>query len=63
MLMLQILFALTVLALINCFQVAAAILAKQLKKDSRFWFWVSLVLPGISLIILICLWSNKKNDI
>jgi hypothetical protein len=60
MIMLQIIFVITVLTFINCFQFAAAILAKQLGKSFWRWFGISFFLPIISLIILIFLWDTDQ---
>jgi hypothetical protein len=60
--MLQITFALTVLCFINCFQFAAAILAKQLGKSFWRWFGISFFLPIISLILLVFLWDTNQQD-
>lgn len=42
-------------------QIAAWVLAKQTGRKPWFWFWISFVLPFISLIILICL-KDKSGD-
>jgi len=63
MIILYILFVLTVLGAINCFQWAASILAKQTGRSSKLWFWISLFLPGISMIILIWLWDREKPKV
>ena len=59
---LQITFLLTVLTIINCFQWAAAILAKQTGRDFWRWYWIAQCLPIISMIILICLWDSENNQ-
>jgi hypothetical protein len=59
---LQITFLLTVLTIINCFQWAAAILAKQTGRDFWRWYWIAQFLPIISMIILICLWDTNKEQ-
>jgi hypothetical protein len=58
---LQITFLLTVLTIINCFQWAAAILAKQTGRDFWRWYWIAQFLPIISMIILISLWDSESN--
>ena len=58
--MLEFLFILTVYSIINCFQFAAGILANQIGLPFWRWFWISLFIPIISLVILICLWDDEK---
>lgn len=41
-------------------QIAAAVLAKQMGRKPKFWFWISFLIPMISLIILLCL-EDKNN--
>ncbi len=60
MLVLETAFILTVYSIISCFQLAAGILANQIGRSFWKWFGVLLFLPIISLVILICLWDNKK---
>lgn len=61
MILLQIGLALTIFSIINCFQFAAAILAKQIGLDFWRWFWISLFLPIISMIILLFLWDTNEQ--
>jgi hypothetical protein len=61
MLLLQIALILTIYSIINCFQFAAAILAKQTGRSFWRWFWISLFLPAISLILLIVLWDKEDE--
>jgi hypothetical protein len=63
MIILQILLILTIYSIINCFQFAAAILAKQIGLSFQRWFWISLFLPIISIIILLFLWDTKKHPV
>jgi uncharacterized membrane protein YdjX (TVP38/TMEM64 family) len=44
-------------------QIAAGYLARQMGRKFWFWFWISFLLPMISLIILMFLEdkSNPKN--
>ena len=58
--MLQILFILFVYSLINCFQFAAGILANQTGQPFWRWFWISLIIPIISIWILLFLWDEEK---
>jgi hypothetical protein len=58
---LHLLFISFVLGIVNFFQWAAAILAKQTGRDFWRWYWIAQVLPGISLIILLLTWDSKKN--
>jgi len=58
--MLEIAFILTVYSIINCFQFAAGILANQTGRSFWRWFWISLIIPIISLWILIYLWDDKE---
>ena len=59
---LQISFLLAILTIINCFQWAAAILAKQTGRNFWRWYWIAQLLPIIPMIILICLWDTKNNQ-
>jgi hypothetical protein len=61
MILLQIGLVATIYSIINCFQFAAAILANQMGLSFWRWFWISLFLPIISIIILLCLWDPKKQ--
>ena len=61
MILLQIGLALTIFSIINCFQFAAAVLAKQIGLDFWRWFWISLFLPIISMIILLFLWDTNEQ--
>ena len=63
MILLQIGLVLTIYSIINCFQFAAAILAKQMGLSFRRWFWISLVLPIISIIILLFIWDTNKQPV
>jgi hypothetical protein len=63
MILLQIGLVLTILSIINCFQFAAAILAKQIGLDFWRWFWISLFLPILSMIILLFLWDTQKQPL
>jgi len=63
MILLQIALVLTIFSIINCFQFAAAILAKQIGLDFWRWFWISLFLPIISMIILLLLWDTKEQPV
>jgi uncharacterized membrane protein len=62
MILLQIALLLTIFSIINCFQFAAGILAKQIGLSFTRWFWISLFLPVISIIILLFLWDTKETD-
>jgi hypothetical protein len=42
-------------------QIAAGILAKQIGRKFWFWFWVSFVIPFISLIILVSIEDKSKK--
>ncbi|RBQ06739.1 hypothetical protein [Pedobacter miscanthi] len=42
-------------------QIAAGILAKQTGRKFWFWFWVSFVIPFISLIILVSIEDKSKK--
>ena len=61
MILLQIGLILTILSIINCFQFAAAILAKQIGLSFWRWFGISFFLPIISMIILLFLWDTKAQ--
>jgi hypothetical protein len=63
MILLQIALALTIFSIINCFQFAAGILAKQIGLSFWRWFWISFFLPIISLGILIYLWGDEKQPV
>nr|MCS3813542.1 phosphoglycerol transferase MdoB-like AlkP superfamily enzyme [Mucilaginibacter sp. X4EP1] len=54
---LHIIFILFVLSIINIFQLAAAVLAKQIRRSFWRWYWIAQFLPGISLIVLMFLWN------
>jgi hypothetical protein len=58
---LQFLFFATVWSIINCFQWAAAILAKQTGRDFWRWYWIAQFLPLISMIILIATWKEDEQ--
>jgi hypothetical protein len=61
MILLQIGLVVSIYSIINCFQFAAAILAKQIGLSFSRWFWISLFLPVISIIILLFLWDTKEQ--
>ena len=63
MILLQIALVLTIYSIINFFQFAAALLAKQIGLSFWRWFWISLFLPIISMIILLFLWDTKKQPV
>lgn len=63
MILLQIGLVLTIFSIINCFQFAAAILAKQIGLDFWRWFWISSFLPIISMIILLFLWDTNEQPV
>jgi hypothetical protein len=63
MILLQIGLVLTIFSIINCFQFASAILAKQIGLDFWRWFWISLFLPIISMIILLFLWDTNEQPV
>lgn len=58
---LQLLFWGTVLSIVNCFQWAAGILAKQTGRSFWRWYMIAQFLPVISMIILICLWDTNTE--
>jgi hypothetical protein len=60
--MLQLAFIATVYSIINCFQFAAGILAYQMGLSFWRWFWISLFLPWVSLIILIAMWNPEQQQ-
>lgn len=55
-------FVLFVLSIVNCFQWAAAILAKQTGRNFWRWYCIAQFLPGISIIILIFLWDTNSEQ-
>lgn len=61
MILLQIALVVTIYSVINCFQFAAAILAKQIGLSFWRWFWISLFLPIVSIFILVFLWDTKQQ--
>jgi hypothetical protein len=61
MILLQIALVVTIYSVINCFQFAAAILAKQIGLSFWRWFWISFFLPIISIFILMFIWDTKKQ--
>ena len=63
MILLQIGLVLTIYSIINCFQFAAAILAKQIGRSFWRWFWISLFLPVISIIILLLIWDTNEQPV
>jgi hypothetical protein len=63
MILLQIGLVLTIYSIINCFQFAAAILAKQIGLSFQRWFWISLFLPIISIIILLFIWGANEQPV
>lgn len=58
--MLEIAFILAIYSIISCFQFAAGILAWQIGKSFTKWFWISLFLPIIAMVILVLLWDEKE---
>lgn len=58
--MLVIAFILTVYSIISCFQFAAGILAMQIGRSFWRWFWISLFLPILSMVILVILWDDDE---
>lgn len=63
MIVLQILLIVTIYSIINCFQFAAGILAKQIGRSFSRWFWISLFLPIVSIIILLFLWDTEEQEV
>ena len=63
MILLQLGLVLTIFSIINCFQFAAAILAKQIGLSFWRWFWISLFIPIISMIILLFLWDTNEQAV
>ena len=63
MILLQIGLILTIYSIINCFQFAAAILAKQIGLSFWRWFWISLFIPIISLVILLFFWDTNEQPV
>lgn len=63
MILLQLGLVLTIFSIINCFQFAAAILAKQIGLSFWRWFWISLFIPIISMIILLFLWDTQEQAV
>jgi hypothetical protein len=61
MILLQIALVVTIYSVINCFQFAAAILAKQIGLSFWRWFWISFFLPIISIFILVFIWDTKQQ--
>jgi hypothetical protein len=61
MILLQIALVVTIYSVINCFQFAAAILAKQIGLSFWRWFWISFFLPIISIFILMFIWDTKQQ--
>ena len=55
--MLEITLGLMLYSVVNIFQTAAGILARQQGRSFWLWFGIGLILPGISLAILIFLWD------
>ncbi|UOE47441.1 hypothetical protein MTO98_23830 [Mucilaginibacter sp. SMC90] len=49
-------------SIINCFQFAAAILAKQIGLSFWKWFGISTFLPIISIFILLYLWKDNGKE-
>lgn len=60
--MLEITLELLLYSVINIFQTAAGILAKQQGRSFWFWFGISLFLPVISMGILIFLWDMDDKQ-
>jgi hypothetical protein len=59
--MLEISIGLMIYSIINCFQFAAGILAKQIGLSFWRWFWIALFLPAISLILLLFIWAHVEK--
>ena len=62
MIILKILLVLTLLGIINCFQWATAILAKQKGRSFNRWLVISFFLPIISLIVLVFFLDANPPD-
>ena len=60
--MLEITLGLMLYSVINIFQTAAGILARQQGRSFWLWFGIGLILPGISLGILIFLWDMDDKQ-
>ena len=60
--MLEITLGLMLYSVINIFQTAAGILARQQGRNFWLWFGIALFLPGISLGILILLWDTDDKQ-
>ena len=60
--MLEITLGLMIYSVINCLQFAAGILAKQIGLNFWRWFWISLLLPGISMILLLFIWTHIEKE-
>lgn len=60
--MLEITLGLMLYSVVNIFQTAAGILAKQLGRSFWLWFWIALFLPGISIGILVFLWDLDDKE-
>jgi energy-coupling factor transporter transmembrane protein EcfT len=60
--MLEITLGLLLYSIINIFQTAAGILARQQGRSFWLWFGIGLILPGISLGILIFLWDMDDKQ-
>lgn len=43
-------------------QIAAGLLARQLKRKFWFWFWISFFIPIISLMVLLLLKDKSVDD-
>ncbi len=58
---LQLSFILFLLGIINCFQWATAILAKQTGRDFWRWYLIAQFSPIVSIVILLCLWDKNTK--
>ncbi len=58
----EILLVLFIIVLICSPQVLAYYFAKHLGRDAKFWFWISFIIPIISLFILIFLPDIKEAE-
>lgn len=55
-------FLLLLMPIVLLPHIAAGILARQTDRSFKFWFWISFLIPVISIIILLFLEDKSKTE-
>lgn len=59
----EFIFMISLFTFILLFALVAGLVATKIGRSFRFWFWVSVPIPFIPLLVLLCLPENEEKAI